>query len=194
MPGQAAKPGAKGPDGKPIEDKKPTTIAEYISQNTQALIALTQVLKGEGDGTNSGVGVSVGSSVNQVQEKLKEDSVNSGSTLSPTVAESGKVISAEDAEAARRQASQSDNRQKFAETNPGEPYVVPVEEQDTREVDEFGMLKAEGKLEIPTGDPQAMADKKMRDSDKRRSAEQISGNTTQALTAELKGKTVDYQT
>lgn len=134
------------------------------------------------------MGVSVGSSVNQVQEKLKEDSVNSGSTLSPTVAESGKVISAEDAEAARRQASQSDNRQKFAETNPGEPYVVPVEEQDTREVDEFGMLKAEGKLEIPTGDPQAMADKKMRDSDKRRSAEQISGNTTQALTAELKGE------
>ena len=204
MPGQAAKPGAKGPDGKPIEDKKPTTIAGYISQNTQALIALTQVLKGEGDGTNSSVGVNGGSSVNQVEEKLKQDLVNSGSTSSPTVVESGevisgstssptvvesgKVISAEDAEAARKQELQSNNRQKFAETNPGEPYVVPVEEQDTREVDEFGMLKAEGKLEIPTGDPQAMADKKMLDSDKRRSAEQISGNTTQALTAELKGQ------
>ena len=188
MPGQAAKPGAKGPDGKPIEDKKPTTIAGYISQNTQALIALTQVLKGEGDGTNSSVGVNGGSSVNQVEEKLKQDLVNSGSASSPTVVESGKVISAEDAEAARKQELQSNNRQKFAETNPGEPYVVPVEEQDTREVDEFGMLKAEGKLEIPTGDPQAMADKKMLDSDKRRSAEQISGNTTQALTAELKGQ------
>ena len=221
MPGQAAKPGAKGPDGKPIEDKKPTTIAEYISQNTQALIALTQVLKGEGDGTNSGVGVSVGSSAEQAERaQLGKELVVDGSTSSTTGVGSGKVISAEEAEAAQKQISaedaeatkkqelQSKNRAAFAITNPGEDYVVPPEEQDTRPLNDVGGLMSDaerakafvnaqrqglysdnsqkpaqtnpGETLISNADPaQAFVNKKM-------AAQQISDNPTQALTAEFR--------